>query len=186
MQVFSLDLIPPTCMATLTIYDAEYNIVTGKEYPLASLVNQVKKIEKKNFPRFEALDFDMELKKRSTELAVVLDQSFPLGVLIKGYLVWNRLQKAAFLHKICVAERYRRGGIARQMILRLEARLRSQGCTNVQLWVDDARAPAKFMYQSLGFSEIDRVEDYYSPGRTGIKMKLDLQNDSTIMAKAHS
>ena len=165
-------------MATFTIFNGDFSILTEKSSH-ADLVNRVKQIEKKNFPRHEALDFDTELKKRNTELLVVLDvDTLPdLGFLIQGYLVCNRVQKTAFLHKICVVKEHRRRGIARTMIVKLGLRLRCQGCTDIQLWVDEARVPARLMYQSLGFSEMSRVKGYYSPGRTGIKMKLDLQND---------
>ena len=135
-----------------------------------ALLLLVEKAEKKNFPANEALDFNAELKKRNTELLVYLGD----GSILVAYAVFNRLGKVTLFHKILVLEQYRRQGIAHKMLNGHLERLRRQGCTHVQLWVDETREPAREVYQSLGFEEVDRIKDYYSSGRTGIKMKLSL------------
>ena len=49
-------------------------------------------------------------------------------------------------------------------------RLKKQGCTKIQLWVDEGNLPARRLYRVLGFEEMSRVNDYYAVGRTGIQM----------------
>ena len=165
-------------MATIILFDANFD-PAKIEISRFQLLNEVKQAEKKNFPRSEAFDFDTELKKRNTELIAIIDigggASGKHHVLL-GYLVCTRLPKIAMLSKMCVLEEQRRRGIARRMLGDLIARLQCQGCLSIQLWVDEARTPAHSLYQSLGFVEVDRVQDYYSPGRTGVKKRLNLQN----------
>ena len=64
-----------------------------------------------------------------------------------------------------------------QMIRLFEEELISKHCESVYLWVDEARNPAQCLYQDRGYQEIDRVENYYGPGRTGLKMVLHLGSD---------
>ena len=135
-----------------------------------TLLSAIEKIEKKNFPTKEALDFASELKKRNTELLVYLGPDS----LVIAYAIFNRVGKVALVHKIFVDEQYRRQGIASKMLKGHIYRLSRQGCANVQLWVDETREPARKLYQGMGFEEIDCLKDYYSLGRTGIKMKLSL------------
>ena len=134
------------------------------------ILSAIEKMEKKNFPSNEAIDFASELKKRNTELLVYLG---PDNFVI-AYAIFNRVGKIAQLHKILVEEEYRRQGIARKMLKSHVDRLSRQGCVNVQLWVDETREPARKLYQDMGFEEIDCLKDYYSLGRTGIRMKLSL------------
>ena len=134
-----------------------------------TLIPLIEKAEKKNFPTNEAFDFNTELRKRNSELLVYLDHGN-----VVAYAVFNRLGKLALLHKILVLEQYRRQGLASTMLKGQIERLKKQGCLNMQLWVDETREPAKRLYQSLGFEEIDCLKDYYSLGRTAIKLKLRL------------
>lgn len=136
---------------------------------------QVVRTEKKAFPKNEVFDFVRELRKRNTELICLLDlanaDELPT---VAAYLVYVRVQRTTLLHKICVLEGYRRQGLARKILQKLQGELKSQGCEEVQLWVDEGRKPARSLYASTGFEEVDRVENYYARGRTGIKMALKL------------
>lgn len=135
---------------------------------------EIKHCEKKNFHYYEIFDFDSELKKRNVEMMVMLDDSdnatFGRPALV-AYLVWARPKfgNQAILHKICVSEKYRMQGIAKRMMLTQMERLKKQGCTKMMLWVAEDNAARKF-YESLGFEEDSRVNDYYAPGRGGIHM----------------
>ncbi|KAL9121219.1 MAG: hypothetical protein Q9187_002228 [Circinaria calcarea] len=172
-------------MTNIKVYGLDYSQATINRSH-GSLMAQMQQLERKTFPRNEALDFDLELKKRNTEVIAVLDSNAKVesereGHLV-GYVVWGRLQKTALLHKVCVAKQYRRRGIARRMLNIMKDRLRRNGCVSIQLWVGEARVPATCLYLSLGFSEVDRVEDYYSPGRTGIKMKAAISRNLIVLA----
>ena len=158
-------------MATHTFID----VSTSQQVQLSpaikeTLLSSMEMVERKNFPTSEALDFASELKKRNTELLVYFGPEY----LVVAYAVFNRVGKTVMLHKIVVREQCRRQGIARKMLKGHIVRLSRTGCVNMQLWVDETREPARKLYQGMGFEEVDHLEDYYSPGRTGIKMELSL------------
>ena len=148
------------------------------KYQVNNLLTQVRRAEKRTFARNEVLNFELELKKRNTNIAIVLDQPSLSDVApVAAYLIYARAQKTVLLHKICTLEDYRRRGIAKALVQMLLNRLKGQGCQRVQLWVDEANVPARCLYGSVGFVEMDRVEDYYALGRNGIKMVFDLLSD---------
>jgi ribosomal protein S18 acetylase RimI-like enzyme len=138
-----------------------------------SIVEKVAKIEKKTFPSSEAFDFNTELKKKNTNMVLAMAEGEP-GQLV-GYLVYLRMKRLALLHKICVVEQEREKGVGRCLIHSLLHHLEKGGCTSIQLWVDEARKPARALYQTFGFQQVDRCLDYYGPGRTGLKMQLSIE-----------
>lgn len=143
--------------------------------PQHMILNQIKHAEKKMFPRSEALDFDLELKKRNTELVVVLDMVTPSQApALVAYAVYGHTSTLSSLHKLVVLERYRCRGIARGILLFQHQNLALRGCRNVQLWVDEERLPARRLYGNVGFEEVGRLENYYGPARTAWKMLLQL------------
>ncbi|MCJ1299274.1 hypothetical protein MMC08_002066 [Hypocenomyce scalaris] len=159
INLYSLDLLPLPAPA-------------DKHKALAEVI----RAEKKAFPKNEAFDFDRELRKRNTELICLLDvANADEADILAAYLVHVRIQRTTLLHKICVLKKYRRQGLARKMLRKLRDELKPQGCQEIQLWVDEARKPARSLYANTGFEAVDRVDDYYAPGRTGVKMTLRLQ-----------
>lgn len=146
--------------------------------PKDELIHQVQHVEKKTFSRREAMDFSTEVQKRNMHLAIIVDDagvSTPARPRLVAYMVFVYLKtgNAVLLHKICVSEDYRRRGIART-VLEMEAeRLKKQGCTKIQLWVDEGNLPARRLYKVLGLNEVGRVNDYYAAGRTGIQLIWD-------------
>lgn len=143
--------------------------------PRTDIITWVKHAERRNFPRNEAFDFDTELTKRNMELIVLLDESlFPNSKALIAYLVFARNQRTALLHKMCVLEEHRRQGIATRILKVQIEKLRSQNCSRILLWVDEMRMPARRLYAGLGFNDLDRMEDYYAPGRVGVRMILSL------------
>ncbi|KAL8674480.1 MAG: hypothetical protein Q9168_001145 [Polycauliona sp. 1 TL-2023] len=135
-------------MATFTLLSLDLHEIPKSQRQV--ILDQVKHGEKKIFPRTEAFDFDMELKKRNTELIVVVDDSSSFPILV-AYAVYAHAQKMNMLHKVCVLEKFRRQGIARKLLLFQHQRLRFRGRPNVQLWVDEERLPARQLYLSIGF-----------------------------------
>ena len=165
-------------MANIIILNTDMTPIIKAAKP-PDLLDQVKRAEKRTFPRDEALDFDYELKKRNTELIVVLAEEESGGDherVLAAYIVYARLRGAVLVHKVCVLDGHRRQGIARAMLSWLKDKLQGQGCEKLQLWVDEARKPARSLYESLGFRTAGRATDYYGPGRTGIKMILSLSS----------
>ncbi len=162
-------------MATFTFWSTDFaQQLDIPKYKVDNLLTQVKRAEKKIFAHNEVLDFDLELKKRNTNLAIVLDCSSLSGVAaVASYLIYARTQKTVLLHKVCTLEDYRRRGIAKALVQMHLNRLKGQGCQKIYLWVDEANIPARYLYASVGFDGVDRVEDYYCPGRNGIRMIFD-------------
>lgn len=137
------------------------------------LLTAIKQIEKRTFPTSEAFAFDEELKKRNTTLICATTSSTD-DLNLVAYAVYARTKRTALLHKICVVERYRREGVGRSLLTNLRDELILQGCETIQLWVDAAREPARLLYAECGYEEAQRVDDYYGPGRTGVKMIVSL------------
>ena len=143
--------------------------------PLAGILAQVDKTERKKFPRSEAMAFEKELQKTNFELIVIVDDVLrPAQPVLIGYVAFTRMKGTALLHKVCILDKYRRQGIASKTLQMQLQKLSAQGCRTVQLWVDMLREPAKHLYRKLGFVEVQVVNDYYAPGRSGVKMEFQL------------
>ncbi|KKK15914.1 hypothetical protein P175DRAFT_0529477 [Aspergillus ochraceoroseus IBT 24754] len=140
------------------------------------ILAQITRVEKKTFPANEAFPFGEELwrKKPNTRVLYVTRPSQGTQPLI-AYAVYVRQKGVALLHKVCVVEAFRRAGVGMQLMEYIRIRLQKEGCQHIQLWVDKAREPARSLYTRNGFEEREEILDYYAPGRTGIKMVLDLQ-----------
>ncbi|OJD23180.1 hypothetical protein ACJ73_05469 [Blastomyces percursus] len=99
---------------------------------------------------------------------------------IIAYALYVRQKSTALLHKVCVAEPFRGQGVGRQLLTYVieqslcPQRGAGRGCLAVQLWVDEKRAAARALYTGCGFVEVEGVEDYYGPGRKGMRMVLEL------------
>lgn len=154
---------------------------------------QITRIEKKTFPANEALPFGEELWRRKPNTRVLYmtrraassavaaatggARSQPHGNVrspVIAYAVYIRQKGTALLHKVCVAEPYRRQGLGQKLMDYIRQRLEREGCQYVQLWVDKARIPARALYARCGYDDREEVLDYYAPGRTGVRMVLDL------------
>lgn len=150
---------------------------TGENLRVAKdeLIHQAQHVEKKTFPRREAMDFSIELQKRNMDLVIVIDDASvcaPARPKLVAYMVFVHLKagNAVLLHKICVSEDYRRRGIASAILETQAERLKKQGCTKIQLWVDEGNVSARQLYKVLGLAEVSKLNDYYAVGRTGIQM----------------
>jgi ribosomal protein S18 acetylase RimI-like enzyme len=151
-----------------------------KRIEALEILGQISRVEKKTFPTNEAFAFGEELwrKKPNTRVLYstrVNDDTTRTDLV--AYAVYVRQKGAALLHKVCVIEAYRRQGVGQQLMSFIQERLRKEGCQFIQLWVDQAREPARALYRRCGFEEREVIPDYYAPGRTGIRMVLDLERD---------
>lgn len=150
------------------------NLASFKAKGRVSIIERVIKIERKTFPSSEAFDFVTELKKKNTSMLLATKKDGETTV-VAGYLVYLRMKKVALLHKICVIDQMRGQGIGKSLVHSLLSHLKKGGCHSIQLWVDEARIPARALYQSFGFEQTDRCLDYYGPGRNGLKMQLSIE-----------
>ena len=157
------------------------SLQTGKHLPVSkqAVLPQIERAEKKNFARHEAFDFHLELNKRNVDLVIILKDG---GIspretpTVAAYSVFVHSKPGSFvmLHKICVLEDFRRQGIAKKILATQTEKYASRGCFKIQLWVDEQNMPARSLYESAGFQETNKVDDYYAWGRTGLQMSLDL------------
>ncbi|KAJ5131764.1 Acyl-CoA N-acyltransferase [Penicillium atrosanguineum] len=163
------------CPPTLTISD----IHSLKRNEALEILGRISRVEKKTFPTNEAFGFGEELwrKKPNTRVLYATHAIEGRQSDLIAYAVYVRQKGAALLHKVCVIEAYRRQGVGQQLMSYIQERLRKEGCQYIQLWVDGAREPARALYVRSGFEEREVIPDYYAPGRTGIRMVLDLERD---------
>ncbi|KAF8422121.1 acetyltransferase [Tirmania nivea] len=153
-----------------------YVKVPSKRVESAPLLDAVKRTEKQTFPTGEAFQFDSELAKRTTNLYCTYLHtvaSIPPYQLC-GYVVYLRTKALTRIHKVCVAEPLRGNGVGGFMMAKVIEELRRSGASEVDLWVDEGREPARRLYKACGFEEMESVENYYGKGRTGIRMRLEL------------
>lgn len=160
---------------TLTVSD----IHSLKRNEALEILARISRVEKKTFPTNEAFGFGEELwrKKPSTRVLYATHATEGGRADLIAYAVCVRQKGAALLHKVCVIEAYRRQGVGQQLMSYIQERLRKEGCQYIQLWVDQAREPARALYRRSGFEEREMIPDYYAPGRAGIRMVLDLERD---------
>jgi ribosomal protein S18 acetylase RimI-like enzyme len=158
---------------------AHSDIHSLKRNEALEILTQISRVEKKTFPTNEAFAFGEELWRKKPNTRVVYSTRVE-GTTRKdlvAYAVYVRQKGVALLHKVCVIETYRRQGVGQELMSYIQERLRKEGCQYIQLWVDQAREPARALYRRCGFEEREVIPDYYAPGRTGIRMVLDLERD---------
>jgi ribosomal-protein-alanine N-acetyltransferase len=78
--------------------------------------------------------------------------------------------ESADIHNIAVVEEFRRQGIARRLIARLERWAKNQGASEILLEMRVGNTEARPLYQSLGYREVRVRKDYYAPGMDAIVM----------------
>ncbi|KAH7085060.1 acyl-CoA N-acyltransferase [Paraphoma chrysanthemicola] len=136
----------------------------------SNAADQVAKLERKIFPSNEGFDYDIELKKKNTGLLLTYKEDAQDQVV--AYLVYQRMKRLVWLHKLCVVEQERQKGLGRSLIQALCGQVQGSGGESILLWVDEHRSPARRLYDASGFTQIEARQDYYAPGRAGLKMEL--------------
>jgi len=134
------------------------------------IADKVTKLEKKIFPAIEHFNYDIELKKKNIGLLLAFKESD--SDTLVAYLVYQRMKRIAWLHKLCVVEQEREKGLGKSLIHSLRRHMEKGGCHTIFLWVDANRQPAQALYKSCGFQQSECRPDYYGPGRTALKLEL--------------
>ena len=125
----------------------------------------IQSLEWRTFPSSECLSIVTETSKRNTQLIYAESSSN-----VVGYLIYINTSSGLRIHKVCVAEAFRRQHIATKLIQRVCGLAQNAG-KDVDLWVDEGRLPARQCYVACGFVQAgDVVIDYYSRGRNGVRM----------------
>jgi ribosomal protein S18 acetylase RimI-like enzyme len=148
----------------------DFATLNPKERP--GVAAKIAKLERKVFPSSEGFDYDVELKKKNIGVSLAFKEHDKDLDQVVAYLVYQRMKRVVWLHKLCVIEQERRKGLGKCLIQALCYQMAKGGGGSLQLWVDEHREPARTLYDTYGFKQIEVRPDYYAPGRAGIKMEL--------------
>jgi ribosomal protein S18 acetylase RimI-like enzyme len=148
----------------------EFTALLPKER--AAVAHRVVKLERKVFPSNEGFDYDVELKKKNIGLILAFKEDDSDQLM--AYLVYQRMKRVIWLHKLCVVDQERRKGVGKCLIHALRHQMQKSGGGNIQLWVDEHRQPARALYEACGFQQTEVRSAYYAPGRAGVKMELSI------------
>ena len=124
-------------------------------------VAQIAELEKACFSApWDEASVAYELTNNLSLWLVALD-----GDVVAGYVGSQSVMGEADMMNIAVDSRYRRQGIARELVNRLVAHLKSNGVYCLTLEVRASNEPAKTLYEELGFSQVGRRPNYYCAPR---------------------
>ena len=76
-----------------------------------NIVSALQSLERRTFPSAEALSISTEVAKRNTKLVYAHASSEPVG-----YLIYLNMSSGLRIHKVCVAEAFRRQHVATKLI----------------------------------------------------------------------
>jgi ribosomal protein S18 acetylase RimI-like enzyme len=147
----------------------DFAALPAKDRPL--FAGRIAKLERKVFSKDEGFDYDVELKKKNVGVLLALKGDSNQVV---AYLVYQRMKRVVWLHKLCVVEQERKKGIGRCLVHDLRHQMEKGGSESIQLWVDEHNGPARALYEACEFSQVEIRPAYYAPGRAGLKMELPI------------
>jgi len=79
--------------------------------------------------------------------------------------------KAAYIWTIEVLPAFRRRGVARQLLARLEESAREAGCSAIELHVSERNADAMELYASAGYAQFGVDAGFYSHSEDGLRYR---------------
>lgn len=79
-----------------------------------------------------------------------------------AYAMAYNIQGELELLQIAVSPRHRRQGLGKRLLQQIIAMAKSQSAASILLEVRDSNAPARALYESLGFAQTARRKNYYS------------------------
>jgi GNAT superfamily N-acetyltransferase len=126
--------------------------------PVARLLAAFRSWYGSDWPSDNAFHASVErlIETRDTEylLGAPHDDAPPAAVcqLRYRFSVWTAAEDC-WLEDLFVAEEARGSGLGKAMVEAAFARARERGCRRIELDVDDKNAPARSLYESLGFAE---------------------------------
>ena len=83
------------------------------------------------------------------------------GEKLAGYIGSQTVMGETDMMNVAVNPDFRRQGVARTLILALVEALKARGSHWLMLEVRQSNAPARALYEKLGFSEVGRRKNYY-------------------------
>ena len=96
------------------------------------------------------------------------------GETVAGYIGSQTVLGETDMMNVAVAPAYRRQGAAQGLILALIEALKARGSHCLTLEVRDSNAPARALYEKLGFLEVGRRKNYYrNPREDGLILRKE-------------
>lgn len=83
------------------------------------------------------------------------------GEQVAGYIGSQTVMGETDMMNVAVAPDYRRQGVGEKLILTLVDILKARGSHWLMLEVRQSNAPARALYEKLGFAEVGRRKNYY-------------------------
>jgi ribosomal-protein-alanine N-acetyltransferase len=87
---------------------------------------------------------------------------------LAGFCVVQMEEQVGYVVTLDVAARWRRQGIARTLMLEMEAKVRAAGGTAMVLHVFPGNEGAVRFYQTIGYQSLGVTEEFYGPGRDAL------------------
>ncbi|GAB4815762.1 hypothetical protein N2152v2_002808 [Parachlorella kessleri] len=144
-------------------------LVPGKDQVV---LQQLESLEKRLFKKADSWTglFSKEAVRRNCVLLYVTHDSQ-----VAAYIVYTTNGLAAHIAKLAVRDNLRRQGIGRSLVrAAVETARRERRVGSCSLHVDPGNTAAVGLYRSLGFAVEAELQDYYAPGRSAYKMRLEL------------
>jgi ribosomal protein S18 acetylase RimI-like enzyme len=163
--------------ATLRIDDLVFDDL--RQFPrstIPDILHTLSNLERKVFPSSEVFPFDNSLVAKQNTLVLVGCSRAACPRKIVAYAVCVRWHHRLLLHKICVAPDFRLSGTGSKLMEKVIEHARRWSCRGIDLWVDEGNHGARCLYSKYDFLIQETVQDYYSPGRNGIKMSRALEH----------
>jgi [ribosomal protein S18]-alanine N-acetyltransferase len=92
-----------------------------------------------------------------------------------GYVVAMVMADEGEIADVAVAPGARRRGVARTLIERVAADLMQEGVRSLYLEVRESNAPARALYDAMGFAQVGRRRGYYQlPSEDALLLRKDL------------
>ena len=122
--------------------------------------------------RWSLPQLESELTLDVSRFFVLLDEAEKE---VKGYAGYWKVHDEAQVSNLCVAPKYRRQGLGRQLVECLLDRARVEKCQTMNLEVRAHNTAARALYASLGFREVGLRKNFYdNPKDDAVLMELFL------------
>lgn len=99
---------------------------------------------------------------------------------VVGVATFQAVADVADLHRVVVRSDQRGHGIGRLLVLAGIDWARATGAERVLLEVEVDNAPARALYEGIGFVVLGRRADYFGPGADALVMELGVGVDRSI------
>lgn len=130
-------------------------------------------IEKTCFPadrRSNSRALRHSLKSPAQRVLTAVSERHPVGAMVL-YLYPRSIR----IYSLAVLPEFRGGGTGRKMVQQAVALARRTGRTAVTLEAAQSNRTLTRWYESFGFQTKKILQDYYSPRRHAVRMRLDLK-----------